>query len=121
MQPETITYMPYEALATAVVVVLALCGVIITIGKTADVVRGWKKPKAQEDQALRLRQAECDRHFSADLQRIKALEVATAKQQETDRVVLTALRAILSHEINGNSIDRMKEAYDALDKMLINR
>ena len=64
---------------------------------------------------------ECKRHFESDLKRIEALEVAQAKQAETDRVMLTALRAILSHEINGNSIDRMKEANAAIDEMLINR
>lgn len=118
---ETVTYLPYDALAVAVAVILVLCGVIITVGKTVDVVRSWKKPRQQEDAAMRAKQKECERRFKDDLERIDNLEKAMLSQKETDRVVLTALRAILSHEINGNSIDRMKAANDEIDTMLINR
>lgn len=118
---ETVTYLPYDALAVAVAVILVLCGVIITVGKTVDVVRSWNKPRQQEDAAMRAKQKECERRFKDDLERIDNLEKAMLSQKETDRVVLTALRAILSHEINGNSIDRMKAANDVIDTMLINR
>ena len=118
---ETVSILPYDALAIAFVVVMGLCGVIITVDKVIDVVRRHKKPRISEQTALKEKQMECKRHFESDLKRIEALEVAQAKQAETDRVMLTALRAILSHEINGNSIDRMKEANAAIDEMLINR
>ena len=114
-------YLPYESVANFVVVLFLIFGAIITIDKVLDVIKKHRKPKMTAEQELAQRQAACDRHFKRDLDRIEALEKGQKQQQETDRVVLTALRAILSHEINGNSIDRMKEANDDIDKMLINR
>lgn len=118
---ETVSYLPYEALAVTFVVLMALCGVIITVDKVLEIIHKRRKPKQSEQDALKEKQLECKKLFDADLKRIEALEKAQKKQEETDRVMLTALRAILSHEINGNSIERMKEANDAIDQMLLNR
>lgn len=118
---ETVTYLPYESIAITVSVLLVVFGAIITVDKVIDVIKKWRKPKANEQESLKMQQMECKRHFESDLARIKALETASVKQQEMDRVMLTALRAILSHEINGNSIERMQEANAAIDQMLINR
>lgn len=118
---ETVTYLPYEAIATFFAVLLGVFGVIITVDKVVDVFKKWRKPKESEQDALKTKQLECKRLFESDLKRIEALEKASDAQRETDRVMLTALRAILSHEINGNSIERMKEANEAIDQMLINR
>lgn len=114
-------YLPYESVANFVVVLFLVFGAIITIDKVLDVIKKHRKPKLTAEQELVQRQAACDRHFQRDLERIERLEKGQKQQQETDRIVLTALRAILSHEINGNSIDRMKEANEAIDQMLINR
>lgn len=118
---ETVTYLPYDAVATTFAVILILFGAIITVDKVVDIAKKWRKPKESEQEALKKQQNECRRHFESDLARIEALEQASVKQQEMDRVMLTALRAILSHEINGNSIERMQEANAAIDQMLINR
>lgn len=118
---EPVSYLPYDALAVTVVVLMALCGVIITVDKVLEIFRRRREPRKSEHDALKEKQLECKKLFDADLKRIEALEKAQKKQEETDRVMLTALRAILSHEINGNSIERMKEANDAIDQMLLNR
>jgi hypothetical protein len=118
---EPVSYLPYEALAVTFVVLMAVCGVIITVDKVFEVIQRRRKPQQREQDALKEKQLECKKLFDADLKRIEALEKAQKKQEETDRVMLTALRAILSHEINGNSIERMKEANDAIDQMLLNR
>lgn len=113
--------MPYEEISTFFTVLFIIFGAVITVDKVLDIVNKHRKPKLTAEQELAQRQAACDRHFKADLARIEKLEAAQKQQQETDRVVLTALRAILSHEINGNSIERMKEANQAIDDMLISR
>lgn len=113
--------MPYEDIVTFATVLFAIFGAVITVDKVLDIIKKHRKPKLTAEQELAQRQAACDRHFKADLARIEKLEAAQKQQQETDRVVLTALRAILSHEINGNSVERMKEANQAIDEMLINR
>lgn len=118
--PETAGF-SFAELSTAFLVFLGLCAAIVAVDKAVKAVRSWFAPKQTAEQALLARQAECDRHFKSDFKRLDALEKAVAEQKETDRVVLTALRAILSHEINGNSIDRMKSANEAIEEMLINR
>ena len=118
---EAANYFSYDTLASVFIVLLAACAAIVTIDKAIKAIRSWHKPKQTAEQALLERQVACDRHFKRDLQRIEALERANAEQKEIDRVTLTTLRAILSHEINGNSIERMKEANREIDQMLINR
>lgn len=118
---ETVTYLPYDAVAVTVVVILLACVAITTLVKAYESIKSLQKPKKSERKALQEKQTECAARFDADLKRIKVLEENQRKQQETDRVVLTALRAILSHEINGNSIERMRAANEEIDQMLINR
>ena len=114
-------YVSYDALAITVVVLLGLCSAIVLIDKAVMAVRSWRAPRQTMEGELVKRQAECDKHFKNDNRRIDNLEKAMVEQKEIDRVMLQALRAILSHEINGNSIDRMCEANQAIDDMLINR
>lgn len=114
-------YLSYDALATTVVVLLGLCAAIVAFDKAVKVIKSWRAPRATMEGELVRRQAECDKHFKRDDKRLEALEAAAAEQKEIDRVMLQALRAILSHEINGNSVDRMREANEAIDDMLINR
>lgn len=113
--------MHYEDIVTFATVLFVIFGAVITVDKVLDIIKKHRKPKLTAEQELAQRQAACDRHFKADLARIEKLEAAQKQQQETDRVVLRALRAILSHEINGNSIDRMKEANQEIDDMLISK
>ena len=40
----------FETLKTAVVVLVAICGVIAAVGKAADVVRAVTRRKAQKDE-----------------------------------------------------------------------
>ena len=117
---ESVQYLNYGDIATFVVVLLAFCSALVLIDKAVHVVIAWRKPKESQCTSSRPREA-CERMFRNDLARIDSLEKSRELERETNTVVLTSLRAILSHEINGNSIDRMKAANEEIDKMLISR
>lgn len=117
---ESVQYLNYGDIATFVVVLLAFCSALVLIDKAVRVVIAWRKPKESQCTADRPRES-CERMFRDDLARIDSLEKSRELERETNTVVLTSLRAILSHEINGNSIDRMKAANEEIDKMLISR
>ena len=55
-----------------------------------------------------------DTHLSNDKERIDALE-------EGQKAICRGVLALLSHEINGNSIDKLKEAHAELTDYLIER
>ena len=55
-----------------------------------------------------------DRKLGTDNERIKGLE-------DGNKVICRALMAILSHDINGNSKDKLEKAYAELNEYLIER
>ena len=55
-----------------------------------------------------------EEYFSNDKKKISAIE-------EGNRVTQKALLALMSHAINGNDVDKLKEAENSLREYLINR
>lgn len=66
------------------------------------------------DIEMKQRFMEYDGHFNRDLRRIESLEEGT-------RVTQQVLLALVSHALDGNDIEGLKEARDNLQKYLINR
>lgn len=57
---------------------------------------------------------EHDEKLERDYKRLNELESGS-------RVMMRAMMAMLSHEISGNSVDKLKEAMDEIHKYLVNR
>lgn len=102
-------------------VFIGFCGSIATIGGAAAVISRWHDqaiaPDKKQDERLadiEFRLAEHDKYFAKDKHRLDSLE-------EGNRVTQHALLALLAHGIDGNAIDDMREAKDALQKFLISR
>ena len=55
-----------------------------------------------------------EERFSRDLARINGIE-------ETNRLMLKALLAIMDHEIDGNHVEQLKNARDELKDYMLNR
>lgn len=94
----------------AVLVVLALCGVVGTVGKAIDVLRSCFDPGRKRDQRL----AACEAKLDRDHKRLTALE-------EGNRELCRAMLALLNHEITGNSVDKLKVAQEALTSYLVEK
>ena len=100
---------------------MALAGFINTIGtaveKVAKAVNAAKAPNvAQNDRldALEKWREEVDRRLDKGSQHFSTLD-------DGSRVTQLALLALLDHGIDGNNIEQMQHAKEALQNYLINR
>lgn len=93
---------------------LAICGSIITVGGAgaivAKIVNKYRKPDKDRDEQMKKHQAMLDN----DNKRLKELE-------EGNKVMMQAMLAMMSHELDGNHTEQLRQAHDALKEYLINR
>jgi len=104
--------MKYEDIVTFATVLLALCGVISILGNTVNLLRNWRK-----ESKLLAHERQLQDHEN----RIKVLEESKSGQEEYMKVICNSVLALVSHEINGNSIDKLQHAQEELREFLINR
>lgn len=104
--------MKYEDIVTFVMVLLALCGAISIIGNAINLFRNWKK-----ESKILAHENQLQDHEN----RIKVLEVSKSDQEEYIKVICNSVLALVSHEINGNSIDKLQHAQEELREFLVNR
>ena len=94
------------------IVLLAICSGITTIGGAISLLANWRK----QSKVLRH-----DEEIRDHEKRIQKLEETTKEQDGFIKVLCSSILALVSHEINGNSIDKLKEAQKDLQDFLINK
>lgn len=101
--------------------VLIICGAIMTIGGATvyiiKIIQKIKQPEETQNQKitnLENRVTVLEGYSKSVNDRIKVME-------EGMKVTQQALLAIMSYEINGNDIDKLKQAKDDLEEYLIKR
>lgn len=99
-----------EALTTFLWVTAALVAFALALWALVDKIRAARKPAAD----LAAWQLQTDGKLKQDKARIDTLE-------DGQRAMCRGILALLSHEINGNSIDKLKEAHSGLTDFLIER
>ena len=92
------------------IVAIALMGFIVLVGNVVKVIKEWRKPGMSEAEWRR----DVDQKLDNDNKRIASLE-------DGNKVICKALIAMLSHEINGNSTEKLKKAMSDLQDYLIER
>lgn len=100
---------PYEIVANTIVVLLALCGTVVLLVNTWKAIRDIRKPNADHIRMV----LEHEEKLSNDYNDI-------AELKEEMRIVLSTLRPMLQHLIDGNNVDSLQEQLDFLDRYLIN-
>lgn len=97
---------------TFFVVLLAICGAITTLGGVINLFLNWHKQSriTRHDEALK------DHEI-----RIKDLEEKTKDQDGFIKVLCNSILALVSHEISGNSTEKLMDAQKELQDFLINR
>lgn len=91
-------------------VILAFAGIIVLIGNVIKTIKEWRKPQAD----LKSWQKSVDDRLKSDHERLKSME-------DGNKVVCRGILALLSHEINGNSIDKLKASQSEMTNYLIDR
>jgi hypothetical protein len=101
--------------------ILAAASAIVLLANAADkivkIVQAAKAPNVRQDDRLAELEAwrkTVDQALTRDLSRFEALD-------EGERVTQRALLALLDHGIDGNNIEQMQRAKEALQNHLINR
>jgi hypothetical protein len=91
-----------------------LCTAIITLGGAgaiiASVVRWCRNPDKERDDKLKKHGEALDR----DNKRLRELE-------ESNKIIMQSLLALMSHELDGNHTDALQKARDELQGYLISR
>ena len=93
-----------------VIVLLAVLAFIVLLGNFIKTIKGWKQP--HDD--LQTWRRDVDTKLNKDNQRLNDLE-------EGNRVICRGILAMLSHEINGNSNDKLLASQTEITNYLINR
>ena len=96
-----------DQLLNTVVVLLAVFAAIVTVDKVIDIFKKWKAPST--DTAKKL---------DNDKKRLDEHEAAIHALQETNRVQLAALQALLDHELHNGNAGQMQKARDDINAYL---
>lgn len=111
----------YDKFLTALVVILLLAGAYNTI------MTAWKNHREEKrlrDSPVNQLKERVDRHdelLAKDKDRLDAMESRMQDMGEQSTIILRGVRALLSHEINGNSTDKLSASATEIDDYLIRR
>ena len=92
-----------------VLVALALLGFVVLLGNVVKTIKDWRQP----GQSAAKWRTEMDENVKDNTDRIKKVE-------DGNKIIMRALVAMLNHEINGNSVDKLQKALSDLNDYLIN-
>ena len=92
------------------IVLLAIFAFVILLGNVVKTVKDWRKPHDDLEEWRR----DVDMKLKNDNERLKAME-------DGNKVICRGILALLSHEINGNSVEKLKASQSEMTNYLIDR
>lgn len=102
----------YISVACVIITTLGGAGAIIV-----SVIKWFRSPDLKRDAELKRHETLLDN----DNKRLKELETRQAEVEEAQKVLMRSMLALMSHAIDGNHTDDLKEARDSLQDYLIRR
>lgn len=111
----------FEQLIGLCAVALILIGAYNTV---MQAVKNRREEKRLRDSPVTQLKERVDRHdelLAKDKDRLDAMESRMEDMGEKSTIMLRGVRALLSHDINGNSDDRLKASMTEIDDYLIGR
>ena len=99
-----------DQLQDFMIVLLAFGGFVVLLGNVIKTIKDWRKPSNDLESWRR----DVDTKLKNDNERLKSME-------EGNKVLCKGILALLSHEINGNSIDKLKSSQTEMTNYLIDR
>ena len=104
----------FTSIVTALIVILLAIDVYIRVMTAIKAYREEKKRRNQPVDTLEEKMEDHEQKLQRDYRRINDLE-------DGNRIMMRALMAILSHDISGNSVDKLKASMDEIHNYLVNR
>lgn len=92
------------------IVFFAIVAFIVLIGNAIKTLKDWRKP---HDNFAKW-QSDVDKKLGRDNERIESIESG-------NKVICRGILALLSHEINGNSTEKLKSSQQEITDYLIER
>ena len=111
----------FQQLVGLCAVVLILLGAYNTI---MSAVKNHREEKRLRESPVTQLKERVDRHddlLAKDKDRLDAMENRMQDMGQQSTIMLRGVRALLSHEINGNSTDKLNASASEIDDYLINR
>lgn len=111
----------FSELLTAAVVLLVFIGAYNTI---SSAIKNRREQRKWQNQPLDDLTARVDKHddlLARDKARLDALETEMKAMSEQSRITMRGIKALLSHEINGNSDDKLRASLEEIDDFLLKR
>ena len=90
--------------------ILGFCTLIASLWGVWKIVKEVKKPSDD----LKAKVEHHDELLNNDNERLKDIE-------QSNKMILNCMFALINHDLTGNGIDKMKEARDELQEYLINK
>lgn len=116
-----ITEITFQQLVGAVAVILVLLGVYKSIMEAIKIHREEKHFRDSPVEQLKERVNRHDELLQKDKDRLDAMESRMHDMGEQSTIMLRGVLALLSHEINGNSTDKLKDSMTEINDYLIRR
>lgn len=101
--------------------ILAVCVVIATVGKAADVVRGWLRPGQKKSSDVQTCLHNDKQRLDAHDSRISDLETGLKDTQDGQRVTMQGVMALLEHELHNGNSEQMEQASRAIRTYLLSK
>lgn len=105
----------------ALAVLIGICFLINTLGKTLETLKKFKEPKIAENdkvyEYLKQDKLRLDQHEN----RLSNLEHKTEDMHEGQRNLLSGVMALLDHELHNGNETQMKKASEGINEYLRNR
>lgn len=99
-----------DMIQTSLIVAAALIGFVLLVWNLIDKIKASKKPAVD----LARWQLETNTKLDRDNKRLNTLE-------DGQKVMLRGINALISHEINGNSVDKLNKSQNEIMEYLIDR
>lgn len=104
----------YEQIQVAVIVFLALCGVIVAVDKCAATIRGWFRPSNEHRSSV-------GQMLANDKARLDQHERAITDLRKGQKVICLGVQELLEHELHNGNAAEMKKAADDINRYLVER
>ena len=98
-----------------------LCTIIMTLGGAGAIIVGiikWmRKPDTERDDRLKKH----DELLDNDNKRLKALEEHQTEIEESQKMMISAMVALMRHAIDGNNIEQLTKESEKLNEYIFNK
>ena len=111
----------YDKFLTALVVILLIAGAYNTIMTAYKTHREEKRLRDSPVTKLTERVDRHDELLAKDKDRLDSIEARIGDMGTESTIMLRGVRALLSHEVNGNSTDKLEASLSEIDDYLIRR